>query len=1189
MPTDSSFRSALPPSSPARFISHPRHSDRPSSSPRSDTIDSSFTNQSATTLTIPTNANDITTVDITDSFVKTTSASRDNLSDDDNDLHENDLFSDDIETHKLLDRRHLNLHKSPSTPSLSSAATLVNQPRTSGPHKPVPAILLFARNASPLYLPKLDAYLSTIPKPKFIGDRGTSKNPRMFAPMDRLAASGRSLEDLETNSEVPPFWRNRKTLLGSAVGAVIGITGSSALASFYSLQGVVNTVQVFALILSSIVPVMGKNLGDQWRKLLLGTIPNVLALNFASGLTQSLIFLSVLMVIASGLLFRFLKSARCSDRYNCIEGLQQTESVGKQWGLIAVTFLLTLIYLPISTMAVHVIVWSQDLWVVPNPYENATSFPPQVLPLGPADQFRDPLDFCWTTTMNKNEINYAPALVVLSLIVFIVLTIWFPIALRSVIKKSVPKIDRYTELGRPRNKVDMDAEYHRLLARDQNPFAFLYNGFRREWGTFQSLYLFIKLSTLIIVAVIDPDNCIFRSAPRTVVPIVRQVLLLTSTIIFFIMQCFFVPFLDPVNNANEWTSRLNYVSTSAVALLVTLKVPGKEILNTYVLYSIYIITYGLSFYFTVINTGIVRGWVKRLARRIDFSIDVFSPQLAISYPSPHTKRRIWQESITTLFLTNNECKIPDKQTMTFAQARDSEFPPYLLNFVGTPGERHVENLKILREVGSLAYRKAAALLSGPDHDQWRRLEKEIQLHYVGPDSYWKDPTENSPPGCHNFFGNTWLVPFPPSLVMRYDDGRLAVLQDLHQLSSYVSQNASPEIQRKRELRMALRALEGQTVRWPYQSIANIGSQSLWCCCGGGRYNAKSTKHYDTGVLNIKRRGHLMWRGLQLGSGFDVELSYAKGIVLDGDIIGLSDDFDLTVPLARFLRLNQDLVFARLGKIESIFKDYRRHHAEECRHKADVLSYRFLSHVYDQPSDPTKLAESSIKHERDLRVRTLMAGSEAVFEAAYDRLAVVSETETTTWWYIFWDDLWRRNHDTISGLRIHESDFNPYYPTSIAYTPLPRAALESFLIQRGLLSSTPKWGDFFHPGFLNKLYLRLNDTVFRGSSKGILFHIGENKSELDMNGVDLEIQGQPSTLGTGGGTDHDDSSILARPEYRWEGILSDPMEPGKHRPNFLAKLGAWFGVTPLWRAGVPSPGVAVDVRLDNGRYVLLDSD
>lgn len=38
--------------------------------------------------------------------------------------------------------------------------------------------------------------------------------------------------------------------------------------------------------------------------------------------------------------------------------------------------------------------------------------------------------------------------------------------------------------------------------------------------------------------------------------------------------------------------------------------------------------------------------------------------------------------------------IPSKQKMIFAQARDSEFPPYLLNFTGTPAERHVENLKV---------------------------------------------------------------------------------------------------------------------------------------------------------------------------------------------------------------------------------------------------------------------------------------------------------------------------------------------------------------------------------------------------------------------------------------------------------------------------------------------------------------
>jgi hypothetical protein len=45
-----------------------------------------------------------------------------------------------------------------------------------------------------------------------------------------------------------------------------------------------------------------------------------------------------------------------------------------------------------------------------------------------------------------------------------------------VIKQAVPRVDLFTELGRRRTKGDMDLEYQRLLARDETPFAFLYNG-----------------------------------------------------------------------------------------------------------------------------------------------------------------------------------------------------------------------------------------------------------------------------------------------------------------------------------------------------------------------------------------------------------------------------------------------------------------------------------------------------------------------------------------------------------------------------------------------------------------------------------------------------------------------------------------------------------------------------------------
>jgi hypothetical protein len=118
-----------------------------------------------------------------------------------------------------------------------------------------------------LSLPKLDEYLSKLIPPSFA--HATAKEPTMFPPMDQLAKSGSTIEDLEYNLKIAPWYRNRNTLLGSAVNAVLGITvrrgtivtrlflnskqqGSSAVSTFYSLQGLSNTIQVFALILTTI-------------------------------------------------------------------------------------------------------------------------------------------------------------------------------------------------------------------------------------------------------------------------------------------------------------------------------------------------------------------------------------------------------------------------------------------------------------------------------------------------------------------------------------------------------------------------------------------------------------------------------------------------------------------------------------------------------------------------------------------------------------------------------------------------------------------------------------------------------------------------------------------------------------------------------------------------------------------------
>jgi len=92
----------------------------------------------------------------------------------------------------------------------------------------------------------------------------------------------------------------------------------------------------------------------------------------------------------------------------------------------------------------------------------------------------------------------------------------------------------------------------------------------------------------------------------------------------------------------------------------------------------------------------------------------------------------------------------------------------------------------------------------------------------------------------------------------------------------------------------------------------------------------------------------------------------------------------------------------------------------------------------------------------------------------------------------------------------------------------------------------------------------------------------------MEDIDIETQVPVSTLGTGGGTDHDDPVIRPRPIFRWEGILSDPLVKKAPRRKLLSKLGVWMGLTPFWRRGSGSLGLALDVHLERDRYVLLEN-
>ena len=186
-----------------------------------------------------------------------------------------------------------------------------------------------------------------------------------------------------------------------------------------------------------VVPKGDATPSNAWKKLVFGTMyvywfsvdnllkhfliisrPNILAFNLATSIRIASAMLVILMIFSGVLLYVFYRETSACCRIGRPEGFQQPLLLANQWGLVITSFLLTAVYLPLSTMAVHVIVWSDDLWVVPNPYVNATAFPPQLPPLGPASEFRGPLEFCYVTTMERNQYNYAPLILIVALVSF---------------------------------------------------------------------------------------------------------------------------------------------------------------------------------------------------------------------------------------------------------------------------------------------------------------------------------------------------------------------------------------------------------------------------------------------------------------------------------------------------------------------------------------------------------------------------------------------------------------------------------------------------------------------------------------------------------------------------------------------------------------------------------------------------
>jgi len=127
-------------------------------------------------------------------------------------------------------------------------------------------------------------------------------------------------------------------------------------------------------------------------------------------------------------------------------------------------------------------------------------------------------------------------------------------------------------------------------------------------------------------------------------------------------------------------------------------------------------------YFSVSGLLLYRRFTKRLLNSIDLSPRIFSPTIHLPR---HLLRRIWMDTWTTLLLVHHRTRPSQDKSISFVGGPDHL--PQIREFSGSVGERHLENLKIMRNIGARKFRLQTQELS-PEETLLRR---KIYSFYSG--------------------------------------------------------------------------------------------------------------------------------------------------------------------------------------------------------------------------------------------------------------------------------------------------------------------------------------------------------------------------------------------------------------------------------------------------------------------------
>jgi hypothetical protein len=385
------------------------------------------------------------------------------------------------------------------------------------------------------------------------------------------------------------------------------------------------------------------------------------------------------------------------------------------------------------------------------------------------------------------------------------------------------------------------------------------------------------------------------------------------------------------------------------------------------------------------------------------------------------------------------------------------------------------------------YRDAISIMSNP------RIVSLSQALYqfLGPDAVWYSPTSTKRAVGQPNFGRLDLIPFPFCCVFRHDDeggslkSPVSIIAEEADLELLLRQNQSKMVVERRGIRRAIRCLEGQVIHAPYTLTSDTSTSRgrwRWRLNRQERITVTRRVEFRTATVRIDRNSPARFTDgpYNYSPGFRVSLHYSDGITVDSDgkvrsgielKLDLEEvnEFSLTTRLAQLFVLNRKIIDSRLPVILGLFKDHSERFKTEAETKRFTLSYDFTLNVFLKSS----LSLDSSDFTRALRISTtnpvvqnLLLNNSAAMNCLSQRMKFLQQSSINQFWYLYWDDIWRRNHTDNPLLEKHEASFSPYYKNSICYKIVSRGMLESFLAERGFSISQP----YFSIGFINKLYV-----------------------------------------------------------------------------------------------------------------------